>query len=120
MTREEELLEHIEEQKKYIKLLEEQNEALQKKTGDAVKELDQFRQNEQKKLDDALNDIDKPLSDKPYLKWKKKPFNMYAAAEKESDDEDMSVKPTKTAKATMTDEELLDQLDGIDFDEKAV
>jgi vacuolar-type H+-ATPase subunit D/Vma8 len=98
MTREEELLEHIEEQKKYIKLLEEQNEALQKKTGDAVKELDQFRQNEQKKLDDALNDLDELPMKQPYTM--KQPYN----------------KPMKT----LTDQELLDQLNAIDFDEKSV
>jgi hypothetical protein len=74
MTREEELLERIEEQKKYIKLLEEQNEALQEKMGKAVKELEQFRQVEQAKIDAALDDID-TIPGKPYLKWKKLTFS---------------------------------------------
>jgi vacuolar-type H+-ATPase subunit D/Vma8 len=113
MTREEELLERIEEQKKYIKLLEEQNEALQKKTGDAIKELDQFRQNEQKKLDDALDELDElPLvKDKPY----KKPYNMFRAAEKEELEDELGAYKNKYEE--LSDEDLLKELDSIDSDD---
>ena len=98
MTREEELLERIEEQKKYIKLLEEQNEALQKKTGDAIKELDQFRQVEQAKLDRALDD-DLDLDVKsPYKAAVKKHTDAYA---KKFED--------------MAENELKDALEGIEF-----
>lgn len=114
MTREEELLDRVEEQKKYIKLLEEQNEALQEKMGKAVKDLEQFRQVEQKKLDDALDDLD-DLPDKKYYEKKKKSYNMFKAAAKEIDDEE---KEELEIKVPLSDDELVDALNSIDIEEK--
>jgi hypothetical protein len=117
MTREEELLDRIDEQKRYIKSLEAHIEGLQEKLSDTQKELEKH----------TTEDIDTPLPEKDedvfnikvefekmkkYEEIKKK----YNTQPKSCEDWDLAdeEKPSKPMMCNMSDDELLDQLDSLD------
>lgn len=113
MTREEELLDRIDEQKRYIKSLETHIESLQEKLSDTQKELEKYT------TEDIDSDL--PSQDEDVFAMKKA-FNNYTATPKKAkqalndDDWDLAddEKPSKPMCCNMSDDDftkLLDQLD---------